>query len=550
MRYAFGVLKGLLWAQLGYLPEVYSGFSADLGDSLLGSLNRYRLYDVTFYDLQLSIDPENKKIAGSNTISFWALADIETLQVDLVSAYKVRDMLFEGKKVPFWRVRDTRAIWVKLPYRLERKKYRLQVFYEGTPRRAPMPPWDGGFVWKEDSLGRPWFGVACQGIGASLWWPLKDHLSDEPDSMRMTFCVPAPLKIISNGTLQKVTSSSKENCFTYVVHYPINTYNVTLYGGMYETVEDTLQRSDGSVLKLRYHLLQPAQKASFAYLSRHAKKVLRAFEKYFGSYPASGDGFGLVESPYYGMEHQNVIAYGNEFKEDKTWQMDYIILHETGHEWWGNHIGCADNSDLWLNEGFCTYAEAVYIENYFGYEKAVRYLKDKRPLIRNARPLLGPRGVNFSQTFNTDIYYKGAWILHTLRSMVNNDSLWWGFLRAMQDSFSFRQFLTEDLIAFSNRHLPGRDWTSFWQVYLGYRMPPSLQIGIQRNAMGEKEILLSWKVPVKNFRYPVEIKVGDKILRAEVSAGEITRLPYPAGVEGMPKPYTDRFYVFSTALSP
>ncbi|MEN3041107.1 MAG: M1 family metallopeptidase [Bacteroidia bacterium] len=507
--------------------------SYTLADTLLGSLNPYRkCYDVVHYNLHILLNPGRESLRGEVECTFRWEGGSDTIQIDLDEPLRLLEFRVDGIKVPFKRVKGTRAIWIRIGESARGWRpgelHRWQAFYEGKPRKAPRPPWDGGLVWSRTPTGEPWIGVACQGLGASVWWPLKDHLSDEPDSVTLTFCVPPPLRVASNGTLTQVTAGRSDSCFTFRVSYPINTYNITFYAAPRYIFEiDTFYSISGRVIPLRFVLL-PSNADKVSYLRHHSVKVLRAFEHYFGPFPPQRDGFGLVESPYYGMEHQSAIAYGNRFRPDEEWDFDYIILHETGHEWWGNHITASDNADLWIQEGFCTYAEALYIEYYYGYDKAVEYLRRQRLYIQNHQTIQGPYGVNVDQTHNTDIYYKTAWVLHTLRSRIANDSLWFRCLRAIQDTFSFQTISAEKLIAFMGRQL-GEDLRPFFRAYLLYLRPPVLRYRVlQEN--GKSYLEAYWLCEEKDFQGPMEFLVGDKRLRFYLTQ-EARRFPLPDGTE-------------------
>lgn len=500
-------------------------------DTLQGALNPYRrCYDVGFYHLQISLKPSKKSIAGTVRCDFRWLGGSDTLQIDLAEPLKLTSVEVDGKPMGFQRIRGTRAILV--PLRGASASWQLgslhtwRAVYEGVPRSAPRPPWDGGLVWSHTPEGQPWIGVACQGLGASLWWPLKDHLSDEPDSALLTFCVPPPLRVVANGRLITTEAQGKDTCFTYRVSHPINTYNITFYAAPgYVVYEDTFHSVSGKVIPMRFALL-PANASQHTYLSSHSRRVLRALEHYLGPFPPQEDGFALVESPYYGMEHQSAIAYGNQFRTDPLWGFDYIILHETGHEWWGNHITASDNADLWIQEGFCTYMESLYLEYYHGYETAKRYLAQQRLYIQNRLTVQAPYGTN-AHELNNDMYFKGAWILHTLRSRINNDSLWFACLRAIQDSFSFQTITAQELIAFMSRRL-GEDLRPFFRAYLYYLRPPVVSYKVEQD--GDKSYLVArWMSEEKEFQGPVEFLAGGQRLRYYLTQ-EKQRFPLPQGV--------------------
>ncbi|MCS6895202.1 MAG: M1 family metallopeptidase [Bacteroidia bacterium] len=520
-----------------------------LADTLIGSLNPYRsCYDVSHYDLRISLNPTRESLRGEVICTFRWGGGSDTIQIDLHEALHLVELRVDGVKVPFKRIRGTRAIWAALPKSAQRWRrgelHQWTALYEGKPRKAPRPPWDGGLVWEKTPTGEPWVGVACQGIGASVWWPLKDHLSDEPDSATLTFCVPSPLRVASNGTLLKVSPNRSDSCFTYRVSYPINTYNITFYAAPRYVFEmDTFHSLSGKAIPLRFVLL-PSSRDKLPYMRHHSVRVLRALEHYFGPFPPQRDGFGLVESPYYGMEHQSAIAYGNRFRPSEEWDFDYIILHETGHEWWGNHVTAADNGDLWIQEGFCTYGEALYIEYYYGYDRALEYLKSQRMNIQNRQTIQGPYGVNADQTYNTDIYYKMAWVLHTLRSRTANDSLWFRCIRAIQDTFSFQTISAEQLIAFMGRQL-GEDLRPFFRAYLLHLRPPVLRYRVVRED-GKSYLEAYWLCDEKDFQGPMEFLVGDKRLRFSLSQTP-KRFLLPDGAEAV-VPDRNRYLIVASPI--
>ncbi|MCS7297386.1 MAG: M1 family metallopeptidase [Bacteroidia bacterium] len=553
MRIRLGItilIPFLACAQSDKTQVFYGRRTFTRADTLLGSLSPYRsCYDVVHYTLSLSIYPRRNFLKGEVICTFRWLGGSDTLQIDLDSTLEVSDIQIEEERVPFVRVKGTRAIWVPLSKWKERWEIgdlrRWRVRYEGRPRPAVRPPWEGGLVWSKTPTGQPWIGVTCQGSGASLWWPLKDHLSDEPDSVTLNFCVPAPLRVIANGQFLQSVPLRSDTCYTYRTSYPINTYNVTFYAAPgYRSYTDTLHSVSGEVLSLRFHLLPHRDIDKVNYLKRHAKRVLRAFEHYFGPFPPQRDGFALVESPYYGMEHQSGIAYGNEFREDPRWGFDYIILHETGHEWWGNHVTAADNADLWIQEGFCTYSEALFIEYYEGYERALEYLLQQRSYIRNRQTLQAPYGVNADQPYNTDIYYKAAWVLHTLRHRVNNDSLWFRCLRAIQDSFSFQTISAHQLISFMSRQL-GENLEPFFRAYLLYLRPPVVQYRVVRER-DTTYLEARWICDEPKFDGPMEFLGGNQRFRFFLTS-ELQRFALPSEVESI-VPDRNRFMVLVSAL--
>jgi aminopeptidase N len=471
-------------------------------DTLRGMLTPARsCYDVTFYDLDLRLDMKKRTVTGTNTISFVAMQDFDSLQVDLFARMKIEKIVFEGTELKYRRELD--AVFIKFPSTQGKgKNGQLIFYYSGMPRVALSPPWDGGFVWKKDPQGRDWVGVACQGTGASLWWPCKDHLSDEPDSMQMRFTIPTGLMCVGNGTL-KDTMVNKDGTtsWTWFVHYPINSYNVTINIADYAHLHDEYI-SGSRHLDLDYYVLKDNTAKAEHHFSQ-VKIMMACFEKYFGPYPFWNDGFAMVETNYWGMEHQGAIAYGNNYENNKQ-GFDFIIIHESAHEWWGNNVSCSDNADLWIHESFATYAEALYMECTQGYESAINYLKELRWKIADKHPIIGPYDVNFDgTTYDNDQYYKGSWMLHTFRSVLNNDTLFFGIIKDIQQHFALKTTDTDELIAFISKSA-GNDYAPFFSQYLRYTAPPVLEYKAKQRGKDTK-LEYRWKTDVNNFSMPVEV---------------------------------------------
>jgi aminopeptidase N len=344
------------------------------GDSLRGNLSSLRnCYDVFFYDLDIHLDLEKKTLEeSSNTLYFIAVNDFNKIQIDLFKHLKINSIEFEGSLLEFSREYD--AVFVKFPRLiLEGEKIKIKCKYFGVPQEAKNPPWDGGFSWSKDDNNNDWVGVSCQGLGASSWWPCKDHQSDEPDSMKITFTINKNLPIISNGNLISDSTfinrdNKKSRVSAWFVSYPINNYNVTLNIGDYINFKDKYISKEDT-LDLDYYVLSYNKEKAYKHFQQ-VKPMLKCFEFYFGQYPFFNDGYALVETSYLGMEHQSAIAYGNNYlpgyrgntKYISDLDFDFIIVHETGHEWWGNSITSNDIADMWVHEGFCTYSEVLYVE--------------------------------------------------------------------------------------------------------------------------------------------------------------------------------------------
>ncbi|MBT3570938.1 MAG: M1 family metallopeptidase [Flavobacteriales bacterium] len=382
-----------------------SSFSQEFSrkDSLRGNLTPIRTcYDVTFYDLKVMIDEQEKSIERSyNIIHFTALTNFSWFQIDLASNMEVQIIEFEKSQLEFSREFD--AVYVYFNREVKKgEQLSIKVWYGGYPRVAVNAPWDGGFSWKKDSNGNPWIGVSCQGLGASVWWPNKDHQSDEPDSMRITCTARYPLKIIANGDLRSDTSvwnqylESWVNVSEWFVSYPINNYNVTLNIGDYTHFSDSYI-SLKDTLRMDYYVLHDNLEKAKEHF-KQVKPMMKCFENYFGEYPFWNDGYALVETPYLGMEHQSAIAYGNDYLPGYHGNtrfidglaFDFIIVHESGHEWWGNSITTNDIADMWVHEGFCTYSEVLYVECMHGYDAMLSYVNNQKRSVRNDKAASNP----------------------------------------------------------------------------------------------------------------------------------------------------------------
>ncbi len=475
-------------------------------DSLRGYLSKERkCFDVKFYDLYVSVHLSRQMISGRNKIHFTAVEDLDVLQLDLDQNMKI-SKITDANDSTITYTRKANSVFVHLN-KIQKKGTDsfIKVHYQGEPQRALNPPWDGGFVWKLDSLDRPWVAVACEGIGASIWWPCKDHPSDEPDSMRMQFEVPSDLFCASNGTLTSTTRiEGNRNIYEWFVHYPINIYNATLNIGYYEHFSDTLMRKDNTVLPLSYYVLSYNKEKAEKHF-KQVKSMLECYESLFGKYPYEKDGYKIIEAPYWGMEHQSGIAYGNQFKNNML-DRDYIIVHESGHEWWGNFVSCSDHADLWIHEAFTTYGETLLVEYFKGKKAAEEYLLGQKKLIKNKEPILGLYGVNYHYWKESDMYFKGAWMLHTLRNSLDNDSLWFALMRGIQKEFGGKQIGTTDIIDYINT-FTRQDNTAFFRQYLMYTELPVLEYQLYEK---EKKLRLRfrWKANEKNFSLPILITVN------------------------------------------
>lgn len=491
----------VLFISGGCFAQQYPVFTH--ADTLRGMLTPERTcYDVYFYDLHLKIDIDEHSIAGYNVIAYKAANDFSLMQVDLFRNMTIDSIMHGNNKLDY--KRDGNAVFINFPSS-ERKgiKDSIKIYYHGSPQIAKNPPWDGGFIWSKDSLGNPWVDVACEGTGASLWWPCKDHLSPKPDSMRMTFDVPTGLMCVSNGRLRSEKKlDNGYTHFTWFVSYPIINYDVTLNIADYTHISDYYLDENNDTLTLNYYVLSYDKQRAIKQFAQ-VKPMLACYEKFFGKYPFYRDGYKLVETTYWGMEHQSCVAYGNHY-HNNAFGFDFIIIHESAHEWWGNSLSCSDAADMWLHEAFATYAEALYVECTQNYRTAIKYLHKQEKRISNKYPIIGPYNVNFQGTEDDDdMYFKGTWMLQTFRHVINNDSLFFAILHGLQQKFKYSSTNTNEVIACINE-IAGKDYTPFFNQYLHTANPPIFDYKLKKK--GKATILTyRWDSVVKDFNMPLKI---------------------------------------------
>ena len=487
-------------------------------DSLRGNLTSLRTcYDVVFYDLFLNIDENSRSLVGSsNSIHFQAKENFNKIQIDLAQNMQINKIEFLNEDLIF--ERDFDAVYIYFPMQIKKNEFhKIKVYYEGQPKIAKNPPWDGGFSWKQDKNNNPWISVSCQGTGASIWWPCKDHQSDEPDSMQITGVVRSSLQFISNGNLrsQKEYFSEILNSniieSSWFVSYPINNYNVTLYIGDYIHFSDIYVKNKDTLMLDYFVLKNNLIKAKNHF--KQVKPMLKCFENYFGKYPYWNDGYALVEAPYLGMEHQSAIAYGNNYLAGyrgnisyiDSLKFDFIIIHETGHEWWGNSITTNDIADMWVHEGFCTYAEVLYVECMYGYDKMLSYVNNQKKHVKNDRRIIGKYNLNFMGS--SDMYSKGSLMLHTLRNVINNDSSWFKLIKNISIDFRDKNIDGSEIIQYINDRTE-LDLTKFFRQYLNHRQIPTFEYKLQKHG-SHYTLLYKWKA-IDGFNMPVKINYGAK----------------------------------------
>lgn len=479
-------------------------------NSVVLASNQSSFINVLKYRLFLHPNIEEKTLKGNVEMVFENLNANTFLLLDLKSYFTIDSIKYMGRSLDFNHQNDSIKVFFANAL-IKNRTDSIIIYYHGKPQEAVKPPWDGGFSWEKDKKKNPWVAVSCQGIGASVWWPCKDDPADEPDlGVEVKIVATKKLTAVSNGKLVGVSKySDKESLWHWVVNSSINLYCVTLNIGKYDLFEmDYFSAADGNSHKLQFYVL--------GYRTAKAKKhfqqtdqMLRIYEELFGEYPFWKDGFKVVETPFWGMEHQSAIAYGNNYKNNAA-GFDFILIHESGHEWFGNSISCADNAELWIHESFTTYMEALYLEKIANYKTASLYLQMQRERIESKQPMIGDFGVRFD-SHDLDIYYKGAWMLHGLRTYVENDSLWFSCLKSFYQTHKHSYVNSDDVIDFFSEFL-GKDLDAYFNEYLLHAKIPAMNYRIEKK--GKNRELVYWlESSEKNFQLPIYIKVGKEEIK-------------------------------------
>lgn len=488
-------------------------------DRLRGSVTREReWWDLLHYDLAVRVDPATKTLSGSNTITFRTLAEGDRMQLDLQPPLEITRVEHGGEELGF--EREGNVYWIAFPQALEvSTESSVRVDYEGKPVESVRPPWTGGLTWETDEEGRPFIATTCQGIGASIWWPNKDHGYDEPDrgvDVRVT--VPAGLVAVSNGRLVERAASADEatETFHWRVLAPINNYAVNVNIGHYVSLPGSYAGEAGT-LDLEYWVLDYQVDVAREQF-REVPRTLEAFEHWFGPYPFYEDSYKLVVVPYLGMEHQSSVTYGNGFQNGYRGRdlsgtgvglkFDFIVVHETAHEWFGNSVTAADAADLWIHESFANYAENLFVEYHFTEEEAQDYVIGCRARIRNDVPIIGTYGINAEGS--GDMYDKGGNLLHTMRHVLDDDELWRRTLRGMNEVFRRRTVTTEEFEDYL-RHATGFDFRPFLDQYLR-----TTKIPVLTYEATDAGLALWWEDVVPGFSIPVVVRVNGREQRVQV----------------------------------
>jgi aminopeptidase N len=512
-------------------------------DVLRGEYGRHRANnDLLYYHLDIRVDPEHKFISGKNTVRFRMLEDDTRIQLDLYANLNVDRITLGDRELKY--EREVNAVFIDFPETLRKgREYSIDFYYSGTPQERGR---FGGLAFRKDPAGKHWINTANEGEGSSIWWPSKDQWRDEPAGMRLSVAIPNDLVDVSNGKfIGKTDLGDGYTRWDWQIHYPINSYNVSLNIGDYVHFSDTLI-SEGSSdpLPLDFYVLPGSlekAKTQFA----QAKPMIEIYEDIFGEYPFQKDGYKLIEVPYSGMEHQSAVTYGNRFANgylERDWtgvgvspKFDFIIIHESAHEWFGNAVSAADVSDMWIQEGWTTYLEALYVERAFGYDDALRYINAYKSKVGNRSPIITQRGIH--RTPSQDMYFKGALFLHTLRSVVNDDVKWWRVIRDFYQRFKYQNIMTEDMVRFFNTELK-QDLTPMFDQYLRRTELPTLELAFNAE---EDTLAYRWRADERKFAMPIKVgEPGKWQILQPTTDWQLMKAPMPK--EGF-EVATDLYYV-------
>ena len=501
----FSLLALSARAQLGVPKETFTR-----ADTLRGSnTSPFRTcYDINYYHLDIKFDIADKSISGNVLFKFTATTDFTKLQFDLFSNLTIQKIVYKGKELPY--TREYNAVFVTFPNTIPRdSKQEFTVYYGGHPIIAKNAPWDGGVIYKTDSLGNPWVATACQGMGASVWWPNKDQQADEVDSALISISCPDTLQDVSNGRLRKVKKlGNGYTRYDWFVANPINNYDIEANIGKYSHFGEVFNGEKGK-LTMDYWVLTydlPKAKRQFP---ENARDMLKAFEYWFGPYPFYVDGYKLIEAPHLGMEHQSGTAYGNHFMNGYLghdlsgtgWGLkwDFIIVHESGHEWFGNNITSKDLADMWIHESFTNYSESLFVEQRYGKRAGQEYVNGTRSRILNDSPIIGVYGVN--KEGSGDMYYKGGNMLNIIRTIINDDEKWRSILRGLNKTF-YHQTVTYDDIVNYITEKAGIDLKPVFEQYLKTTHLPILEFMFMHGKLNCR-----WIADAKNFNMPVRVRI-------------------------------------------
>jgi aminopeptidase N len=494
---------------LSYSQNKHSEYTRQ--DTLRGSITPEReWWDLNYYHLDIKVNINKKSISGYNLIRYKVLKEHQVIQIDLQTPLNITKVIQNKKELSF--KKDGNAWFITLNQEQKIGDYNeIKVYYEGVPKESNFAPWDGGITWVKDSKGIDFIASSCQGDGASLWWPCKDHMYDEPDSMKISVNVPKHLVNVSNGKLISIDNHKNDTkTFHWFVSNPINNYGVNINIGDYVNFNEIFIGEKGELECSYYVLRENLKKAKKQF--KQVKLMLEAFEHWFGPYPFYEDSYKLVEVPYLGMEHQSSVTYGNNYKNGyqgtdlsntgRGLKFDFIIIHESGHEWFANSITYKDMADMWIHESFTAYSENLYLDYHFGKEAAEDYTIGTRLRIKNDIPIIGPYDVN--KAGSGDMYYKGANMLLSIREMVDDDEKWRKILRGINEQFFHQTVTSKDIEGYLIKET-GLDLQPFFNQYLRDIRIPTFEYQILNN-----ELHYRWTNCFPDFNMPVKVWIDDE----------------------------------------
>ncbi len=480
---------------------------------LRGSITPEReWWDVLHYHLAVEFLPDSKTIKGANTITFKTVKAGSRMQIDLQPPLEIKRIRHGGAELKFQR--EGNVYWVTFAAEIPAgREEKIEIFYEGRPQESRNPPWSGGIFWGRDDLGEHYINTTCQGIGASIWWANKDHGADEPDrGMRISVTVPENLSAVSNGRLKKVdaNAATKTRTFHWEVTNPINNYGVNVNIGNYVHWEEKF-KGEGGDLDIQYWVLAHQRQVAEKHFAE-VPRMLKAFEHWFGKYPFYEDGYKLVAVSYPGMEHQSSVTYGNFFRNGYRardysgtgvgFKFDFIIVHESGHEWFGNNISMKDAADMWIHEGFTNYSENLFVEYYFGKKDAETYVIGSRHNVQNDIPIIGTYGTN--REGSGDMYAKGGNMLHTIRHVIGDDAKWRSILRGLNKDFWHQTVTTQQIENYISKQ-SGIDLSKIFDQYLRTTKIPLLQYRTEG-----KNLTFKYDRVVEGFAMPIRVFVNGR----------------------------------------
>jgi len=498
----FSLSSSSVFAQLGPQKTTFTH-----QDTLRGTVGPERAWwDVTKYDITVEPDYVTRTITGKNILSCVTTGEGQKMQIDMQVPMKITKVVYEQTDIPFQR--DSNVYHLDFGHSIpSQTKMKLEISFEGHPREAIKPPWDGGWIWQKDKAGNPWMTVACQGLGASVWYPCKDYQGDEPDSASLTIIVPDSLIAVANGRLRNtIKNTNGTTAYTWAVVNPINNYTIIPYIGKYVNWSEEYDGEKGKLDLSFWALAEDESKARSQF--KQVIPMLKCFEHWFGPYPFYEDGYKLVQSSHLGMEHQSAVAYGNQFMNGYLgkdlsgtgWgnKWDYIIVHESGHEWFANNITTKDIADMWVHEGFTDYSETLYTECQSGKKAGEEYNIGLRPKILNESPVIGPYGVN--EEGAKDMYFKGSNILEMVRTIMDDDEKFRMMLRGLNSEFYHKVVTSKDIEAYIIK-FSGKDLSPFFDQYLRDNRLPEFQY---RYSGGKLEYRFA--NCIEGFTMPLKIK--------------------------------------------